>query len=171
MRFPTAKILIFPQGLLIRLRRRHPALAGWGSILTFVLFCGCLNPKLKDEVCFNNQCLVVEIAFKEGERFKGLQFRKTLQKNYGMLFIFPKPQRYSFWMKDTLIPLDIVWFDFNRKVVHIEYNVPSCEKDPCPTYYPPLEALYVLEVNAGVANQMRLQNDVQVDFRLNKFLK
>lgn len=83
-----------------------------------------------------------------------------------MLFILPERQRHSFWMKDTKIPLDIIWLDFVRRVVHVEDHVPPCQEDPCPTYTPDSSALYVLEVNAGHAKRMGLQKGDRLDFHL-----
>ena len=68
-----------------------------------------------------------------------------------MLFIFPKTGMYGFWMKDTLIPLDIIWMDDNQTVVYIEKNAAPCLKDPCPSYGSSYPSRYVLEINSGVA--------------------
>ncbi len=76
-----------------------------------------------------------------------------------MLFVFPRPERYSFWMKNTLIPLDIIWLNSDRSVVHLETNVPACVHDPCPNYAPVQPALYVLEVNAGSAQQFGIKKN------------
>lgn len=68
-----------------------------------------------------------------------------------MLFLFPEKARHAFWMKNTLIPLDILWIDEARTVVHIERAVPPCQADPCPSYAPDRQALDVLELAAGEA--------------------
>lgn len=78
-------------------------------------------------------------------------YRPSLGDDRGMLFLFPQEARHSFWMKNTMIPLDIVWIDESRAVVHIETGVPPCESDPCPSYSPGAPALYVLELAAGQA--------------------
>lgn len=98
---------------------------------------------------------------------RGLQFRGSLDSYSGMLFIFPQSRRHSFWMKDTLIPLDMIWMDHGRKIVHIEHDVPPCREDPCPVYTPPQEALYVLEVNAGTAGALGLQLGDEAEFKIN----
>lgn len=87
---------------------------------------------------------------------RGLQYRMDLEENQGMLFIFENSGCHSFWMKNTLIPLDIIWLDENKHVVHIEYNLQPCIGDFCPSHTPRWDALYVLEVNAGKVAQWHL---------------
>lgn len=119
-----------------------------------------------NRICFSNACVHVEVVQKMEELRKGLQFRERLDPNSGMLFIFPQSRRHAFWMKDTLIPLDMVWMDYARRVVHIERDVPPCQKDPCPSYTPSQEALYVLEVNAGHTTALGLKVGDQAEFYL-----
>ena len=83
--------------------------------------------------------------------------REELADDGGMLFVFPKPSVYPFWMKNTLIPLDIIWLDPDFNVVHISENLQPCMADPCPVTNPGVEALYVLELNAGAANRAGLE--------------
>ena len=82
-------------------------------------------------VCFGNPpaggCFQVELARTESERDQGLMYRKELDKNKGMLFIFDKEGIYPFWMKNTLIPLDMIWIDSNNKIVFIAQNVQPCK--------------------------------------------
>ncbi len=72
-------------------------------------------------------------------------------------------------MKDPFIPLDMIWMDEARKVVHIEPSVLPCVADPCPSYPPGREALYVLEINAGHSQELGLQLGDTAEFRLNAF--
>lgn len=117
------------------------------------------------QVCFKDKCVTVEVVQKEEELHHGLQFRKSLDPDGGMLFIFKKSGPYAFWMKDTLIPLDMIWMDDTRKIVHVEHNVPPCAADPCPQYPPGHEALSVLEINAGYANELGLKIGDIAEFR------
>ena len=84
--------------------------------------------------------------------------RSSLDKNEGMLFIFPGETSPSFWMLGTLISLDIIWIDSGLSVVGVASNVPphSGSGSP-PTYHPPQPVRYVLEVNAGVAEQLGIE--------------
>ena len=100
----------------------------------------------------------VEIAADEDMRAQGLMYRDQLRPASGMLFFFPQDGEYPFWMKNTHIPLDMIWIDSNRKIAHIEHDVPPCQIDDCPNYPPHAIARYVLEVAAGVAKQHRLKD-------------
>jgi uncharacterized membrane protein (UPF0127 family) len=108
------------------------------------------------EVCFDGQCVKAEVAVTTEERQRGLQFRTTLGDDEGMLFIFPSIRRQSFWMKDTLIPLDIIWMDSDKRVVFLIPHILPCESEQCPVYTPDTDAGYVLEVNAGMAAKLGL---------------
>ena len=94
-------------------------------------------------------------------------YRKELDKNKGMLFIFDKEGIYPFWMKNTLIPLDIIWIDSNDKVVFISQNVQPCKNLICPSIFPTVKAKYVLEVNAGVCQEIGLKvgDELTIDIK------
>ena len=134
-------------------------------ILVGVLFSACQKEAKSKQVCFKNKCFDVEIALTQEEQIKGFQFRKELDKNSGMLFVFSDLQNHYFWMKDTLIFLDMIWLDQNRQVVHIEENVPPCTKDPCKNYSGIKSSLYVLEINPGLARRNNIQVGDQADIR------
>ncbi len=123
------------------------------------------QPRPKDQVCFEKRCVNVELARTPEEQTRGLQFRKRLGHNQGMLFIFPRSCRARFWMKDTWIPLDMIWMDEHRKVIHIEARVAPCQTTPCPTYGPSQPAMYVLEVNAGYAEELGIRPGYVAEFR------
>jgi len=120
----------------------------------------------KNQVCFQDQCVDVQVVQTPEEMRKGLQFRSSLAKNAGMLFIFSESRRHSFWMKDTLISLDMIWMDGSQKVVHIARDVPPCQTTPCPTYTPIEPARYVLEVNAGYTDVLKIHVGDKVAFSL-----
>ena len=101
--------------------------------------------------------VTVEIAADDDTRTQGLMFRDHLADNRGMIFVFPQTGEYPFWMKNTLIPLDMIWIDEGRRVAHVAHDVPPCKADPCPSYPPNAQAKYVLEVAAGVAAKHHLQ--------------
>lgn len=112
--------------------------------------------------------IMAELADTVEERARGLMFRPSLEKNRGMLFTFAEPQLWSFWMKNTRIPLDIIWMDRQKKIVHIERNVPTCSRtdDGCPQYQPNENALYVLELAAGSADALKLERGAALRFQL-----
>jgi len=96
--------------------------------------------------------LKVEIADEPHEQNKGLMERKNLEEGHGMLFIFDEPKRVSFWMKNTLIPLDVIFFEEDGKYIS-SYTMHPCKEDPCPQFSSGKYAKYALEVNAGFEKQ------------------
>jgi uncharacterized membrane protein (UPF0127 family) len=99
----------------------------------------------------------LEVADTEPVRERGLMFREHLAPNEGMVFVFPEPGYYPFWMKNTLIPLDMLWLDSQARIVSIARSVPPCKADPCPSYPPEGTASYVIEVVAGFSRQHALK--------------
>lgn len=94
-----------------------------------------------------------EIADTAERVARGYMFRRRVKKDEGMVFVFPEPEFHSFWMKNTLVPLDILWMDEAFTVVHVEMSVPPCRADPCPSYGPIRKVRYVLETRAGTARR------------------
>jgi uncharacterized membrane protein (UPF0127 family) len=99
----------------------------------------------------------VEIAADNEMRAQGLMFRDHIDSGKGMLFVFPEDDVVSFWMKNTRIPLDMIWIDSGRRVVGIKENVPPCKVADCPSYGPGVAARYVLEVGGGEAAKHQLK--------------
>lgn len=102
-------------------------------------------------VCFRQTCVEVEVAATPEARKQGLMHRKHLGDTSGMLFVFDEVDIYPFWMKDTLLCLDIVWLSEGWEVVHIARK--TRPMDLC-LLVPDQPALYVLEVNAGVVDRL-----------------
>ena len=107
--------------------------------------------------------LQVQIADTEPRRVRGLMFQDQLPYDQGMIFVFEQSGLYSLWMLNMQFSLDMIWFDENGKVVHIEKNVPPC-KNPleiatCQSVVPDDDALYVLEVTAGFIDQNNISKD------------
>ncbi len=93
----------------------------------------------------------IEVAADDDSRARGLMFRTQLPSGRGMLFMFAGAHAYSFWMKNTLIPLDMIWIDKQKVIVDVKASVPPCPGDPCPSFGPKAAASYVLELGAGEA--------------------
>lgn len=106
----------------------------------------------------------IEVVADDEQRAQGLMFRDHLRPNTGMLFVFPSDGEYSFWMKNTLIPLDMLWIDVNQTVVHVKHDVQPCRTDDCPTYSPGVSARYVLELAAGEAKKHNLKAGDKLTF-------
>jgi len=91
----------------------------------------------------------VRIAADDESRALGLMYRKHMPADEGMLFLFREPQALAFWMKNTLIPLDILYFDASGKLVSMVQNAQPCGRGPCPGLPSTAPAKFVLELNAG----------------------
>jgi len=105
----------------------------------------------------------VEIADDEAERARGLMFRDQMQPDHGMLFLHDREERLAYWMKNTKIPLDILYFDTARRLVAQQRDVPPCTLgDGCPSYPSKVPARYVLELNAGQAEQLKIAPGVEL---------
>lgn len=127
----------------------------------------CQNCKVGEDknikqVCFQTHCFEVEIADSDFERTLGLMYRKELEQNKGMLFVFEEEGIYPFWMKDTIIPLDIVWFNQEKNAVFIEKNAQPCSEIICLVIEPDQQAKYVLEINGGLAEKINLNLGDQI---------
>lgn len=119
-----------------------------------------------NRACFQNHCFDVELAVTSEEMSRGLMFRERLDSDKGMLFIFTEEGRYSFWMKNTLIPLDIIWIGGNKQVVFISGNAQPCQEYSCPSIEPAENAKYVLEINGGMAENIGLKVGDKIDLDL-----
>lgn len=96
----------------------------------------------------------VELAADEPARQRGLMYRESLPRDHGMLFVFPRQEPLAFWMKNTLIPLDILYFDADRRLVSVARGVPPCRSLNCPVYPSLRPAKFVLELNSGLAHEI-----------------
>src|SRR3989344_451118 len=105
----------------------------------------------------DKKIISVEIADNELERSKGLMFRESLCENCGMLFVYDENGERSFWMKNTLIPLKIIFIDENFIVTDVE-NAEPCKTDVCDNYNG--YGKYVLEVNPEI--EVMVGNKVKI---------
>lgn len=114
------------------------------------------------EVTLAGKTFVVEVVDSNLARERGLSGHVPLLDNEGMFFIFSTADRHGFWMKDMLFPIDIVWIDQDFKIIHIEKLVTP---DTYPkVFYPRSPSMYVLEVKAGVADELDLKLGEGVKF-------
>ncbi len=95
--------------------------------------------------------IVAEVCANDSERSLGLMFRKSLADTAGMIFLFDREQEHSFWMKNTYIPLDMLFVGANQKVVGILENVPPLTEAPRSVGVP---SLYVVELSGGAARKL-----------------
>lgn len=123
-------------------------------LATLLLLSACQATEPYVEV--HGQRFWVEIADNDETRARGLMFRDELAADRGMLFLFPDQAPRAFWMRNTRIPLDIIYIDRDWRVVSITANARPCRTARCPSYPSAGPAKYVLEVNAGLAAQLGL---------------
>ncbi len=124
----------------------------WLSVLAVILASLIIVSSCTDHyVVFGDGKKVdVELAITPEEKQVGLMFRETLCADCGMLFVFDDEMIRSFWMKNTLIPLDIIFISENLSVGNV-LSAEPCEQDPCRLYKG--LAKFVLEVNKGFAEK------------------
>lgn len=106
-------------------------------------------PANAQSLAIGEQQFFVEVVSTAATRQQGLMNRDFMPANQGMLFEFPNEAPRNFWMKNTLIPLDMIWLDANKMIVDIQAAEP-CKVEQCPIYSGKAPAQYVLELNQGV---------------------
>jgi uncharacterized membrane protein (UPF0127 family) len=135
---------------------RQPCIALLFACMS-LLATACASPRPWVELA--GERFAVEIADDDEERARGLMFRDALEDGHGMLFIHEREERQAYWMKNTRIALDILYFDAGLRLVSQQRGVPPCSAgDRCPPYPSRKPARYVLELNAGEARRMNLQD-------------
>ncbi len=107
------------------------------------------------------QKVVVELARSEPERTRGLMYRQSLEAGRGMLFLFERSEPLKFWMKNTYIPLDMIFMDEQKRVVFVEENAEPLTLQP---RGPEVDTRYVLEVPGGWARAHGVEPGVAVKF-------
>lgn len=115
-----------------------------------------------DEVIIGSHVLKVKIADTNEERMQGLSGKENLEEDEGLLFIFTKPSKYGFWMKDMNFPIDIAWIDKNKIIIHIESDVATTTYPK--VFYPNEDALYVLETRASFFEKNKIKIGDIVNF-------
>lgn len=112
----------------------------------------------------HNITLQVELAENPFQWSKGLMYKTSLDQDKGMLFIFPNETYRSFWMKNTKIPLDLIFISKDKKIVDIKENFLPCLQVSCSYYKSNQPAKYVLEVNAGFVQKNQILIGEEINF-------
>lgn len=139
--------------------KNNPDLGSSGSVSTATSSEPVLN--------VNGKTVHLIVVNTPESRELGLGNRESLPEDQAMLFVFDKPDKYEFWMKDMEFPIDMIWLDQNFKIVHIESDV-APETYPDQTFMPDKDALYVIEANSLFAQKNNLKIGDTLDVRLKK---
>ncbi|HUT05440.1 MAG TPA: DUF192 domain-containing protein [Nitrosopumilaceae archaeon] len=111
--------------------------------------------------------LEVQVADTEPRRIRGLMFQEQLPFDQGMIFVFNEPGIYSLWMLNMQFPLDMIWFDENGSIVHLEQDIPPCKSATeimaCQSIVPSGDALYILEVTSGFIKENNITKNSKLD--------
>jgi len=123
------------------------------------------SPKPPRAVLDDGFVIRLELALTPDEITQGLMFRPSLAADRGMLFLFEVDRVPSFWMKHTMIPLDLLFLDGQGAIVDLVENAQPCAADPCPQYIPSRAVSAVLEVSAGTAARHGLAIGKRIAFK------
>ena len=138
-------------------------------LLSVLLMCACtpektpITPVASDtyfSIPIGNDELKLQLALTESERSRGLMYRSTLLENHGMLFLFEKPGKYPFWMRNTQIPLDLAYFDAQGRLLEIHSLYPYNENSVYPYSE---EALIAVEMNQGWFSGKNIRPGAKLD--------
>ncbi|ALN89905.1 hypothetical protein LG3211_0923 [Lysobacter gummosus] len=147
-------------------RAIHRAIRNYAMLKRFALLLacaaalvGCASDSAESWVEVRGQRYRVEVAKTDESRQRGLMFRDEMAADHGMVFVHEAETPQAYWMKNTHIPLDILYFDSKRRLVTQQRDVPPCSAgDRCPPYPSDAPAKYVLELNAGQAAKLKLES-------------
>ncbi len=124
-----------------------------------------ITPMATSWVELHGHRFTIEIAQSDAQRARGLMFRAHMARDNGMLFIHEGEVPLAYWMKNTLIALDIFYFDSGRRLVSVSKRTPPCDLgNACPPYRSEGPALYVLELNAGTADRLHVKKGDRLTF-------
>lgn len=154
----------------MRTSRRPLAIAALAAM--FFAACGDQKTALEDYDTLpvtlpNGKVIKAEVLVKPEDMMRGMMFRDSLAADRGMLFFHSQPGKYSYWMYQCKLPLDIIWMDSSRKIVEISANTPPCPSKSakeCPSFGGHQDAKYVLELNGGAAARNGITLGTPLDF-------
>ena len=137
-----------------------------GLLLLITVFV-CSSCTAQDPyVVLKGHRFTVELAETTDKQALGMMFRDRLADDHGMLFLFPVESRRSFWMKNTRIPLDILYFDADRQLLNVAENARPCRSRSCPGYRSAGPAKYVLELNGGKAAELGVRPGDELELHI-----
>ena len=147
----------------MRVSRHHMRLAVLSSLLASS---AAAAPEVVSLTLPSGKVLKTEVMVRDEDRAMGLMFRPSLPLDQGMLFVFEESEFHGIWMKNCKFPIDILWLDDRKTIVHLEQGVPPCAADPCRVYQPLRKASFVVELNAGQARREKAVIGASLEFAL-----
>jgi len=151
--------------LSIQSMSRGTVCRGFLSILILLTsFTACA--KSESFVKLKGQTITVEVADTPSKQALGLMYRREMADNQGMLFTYSREEPQSFWMKNVHIPLDILFFDKDLRLINVAADTPPCKTTRCPAYKSKAPSKYVLEINAGLASKWGVQPGDKLELNL-----
>ena len=128
-------------------------------VQTAVGFAACEDGRVDIRWGAGSAVFDVDVADDHAERSKGLMFVEEMPKRAGMLFVYERPQPVSFWMRNTLIPLDMLFFDANGVLKRVHSNAVPLDETPIPGGQ---DIQYVLEINGGLAQMFGIREGAEL---------
>lgn len=137
-------------------------------VFTVILFLLLVSPKVRFVRVFfpDGTVITAELAVTDEERYTGLMFREQINPDQGMLFVFEQEGVHPIWMKNMKFSIDILWLDKDKRIIHMEQNVPPCVTEECPSYAGLAPSKYVLELKQGSVEDYELEPFDRIDFIL-----
>lgn len=134
------------------------------SIVLIVYLNRSHQKEYRETITIREHSFSTQIASTPEQKEKGLMGVESLSDEEGMLFVYEEKGYRTFWMKDTLIPLDMIFVDDNHRIVDIFHNVSPCTTELCSAYRSAKKAMYVLEVNGGLSKNYGFEIGDLVEF-------
>jgi len=136
--------------------------------LLLLVGCGASAPPEVIEVTLGGEVHELELKLTEAEIRQGMMGREHLDEDAGMLFVFPDAAVRSFWMKNCLIPLDVIFLSGEGRVVSIRTMKVPDDNDNPPSYSSRWPAQFAIELNAGRAEQLGIRAGDQLDLPIDQ---
>ena len=144
----------------------HHSLAPAAFALALLAPAAAAAPAVVPLTLPSGKVLQAEVMVSDEDRAMGLMFRPALPLDRGMIFVFETSDFHGIWMKNCRFPIDILWLDEERRIVHVAESVPPCKAEPCPVYSPMRRAAFVVELSAGQARREKAVVGSTVRFAL-----
>lgn len=154
---------------------RHRRISLWlalSALFITLSLAACNQVVTPQIITADGDVIDIELAVTTEEKSRGLMNRTELDADAGMLFVFDSLRTMSFWMKNTLIPLDVVFIDEDRTVVDVQTMVPCLpEETSCPSYRSKAKAIFALEINGGRALELGIRPGDKLEFKLPSYVE